>query len=164
MKIFKIILLLLTFVSCSKFNSDTDNITTKTYTVPVELTINGVTRPSKITISDATPLGYCTNDFLLVTDTNVPYADAFDISMVHFKEAGFEFNGNETTIGEEQVNCNAKELVINGPNDTGYVSKAVGGGQVTVSGKNYTLTCYAKNIITPTDNVIYNITATWTRP
>ena len=151
-------------VGCSKSNSDEDNYSSKGYTVPVELTINGVTRPSKITISDATPLGYCTNDFMLVTNTNVPYTDAFDISMVHFKEAGFEFNGNEATIGEEQTNCDAKELVINAPNDKGYLSKAVGGGQVTVSGKNYTLTCYAKNIITPTDNTIYTITATWTRP
>ncbi len=151
-------------VSCSKSNSDDDSLTSKGYTVPVELTINGISRPSKITISDAEPLGYCTNDFMLVTDTNVPYTDAFDISMVHFKEAGFEFNGNEATIGEEQANCDAKELVINAPNDKGYLSKAVGGGQVTVSGKNYTLTCYAKNIITPSDNTIYTITATWTRP
>ncbi len=66
------------------------------------------------------------------------------LSMVHFKEAGFEFNRNETTIGQEHANSNDKELVINEPNDTGYLSKANGGGQVTVSVKNYTLTCYAK--------------------
>ena len=158
------ILLFATLLSCSKSNSDDDSLTSKGYTVPVELTINGISRPSKITITDAEPLGYCTNDFMLDTNTNVPDTDNFGISMFHFKEAGFEFNGNEATIGEGQTSCNAKELVINGPNNTGYVSKAVGGGQVTVSGKNYALTCYAKNIIPPADNAIYTITATWTRP
>ena len=151
-------------VSCSKSNSDDDSLTSKGYTVPVELTINGVSRPSKITITDAQPLGFCTEDFILITDTNVSYADDFNISMNHFKEAGFEFNGNEATIGEEETNCDAKELVINGPNDTAYLSKAVGGGQVTVSGKNYTLTCYAKDGVPPIDNLTYTITATWTRP
>lgn len=159
-----IFILIISFLaSCSKSNSD-ETETSKSYTVPIELTINGISKPSTVTVVDAEPLGFCTNDFILNTRTNTPDANNFGISISHFKSEGFVFNGNELTIGEEESTCDKIELVGSGGNDDGFLGKSINGGRVTVSGKNYTLTCNAKKIPDSNPNAVYLITATWTRP
>lgn len=161
----KILFLLFLSISCSKSSNDEEaTVDSKGYTVPIELTINGITKPSEVTVVDATPLGFCANDFLLNTRTNTPDSNNFGISISHFKAEGFNFNGNEVTIGEDMKDCDKIELVGAGGNDDGFLGKSIDGGKVTVSGKNYTLTCNAKKIPDTNPNAVYVITATWTRP
>ena len=164
MKKLILLMLLIASIGCSKSSNEEPIIESKSYTVPIELTINGITKPSTVTVVDAVPLGFCTNDFILNSKTNTPDSNNFGISISHFKAEGFTFNGNEATIGEEMTACDKIELIASGGSDDSFLSKSINGGKVTVSGKIYTLTCNAKKTPDTNPNTIYTITATWTRP
>lgn len=142
------------FTSCSKSNSDGTASATE---IPVTFTINGKSFTG--TFISATNITGCTSkQTSLIESANKKQS----INIMNFNPAGGNFG--------EFLSLNACEMKLlandteNGITDLYNTGDGVNniGGQITVSGKKYTLNCRCKSSGDPFSANYYQVTATWT--
>jgi hypothetical protein len=146
--------LLAIFTSCSKSSSDE---TASNSSIPVTFTINGKSFTGTF-ISGNNMTGCTSKQTSLIESANKKQS----ISIMNFNPAGGNFG--------EYLSLNACEMKLlandteNGVTDLYNTGDGVNniGGQITVSGKKYTLNCRCKSTGDPFSANYYQVTATWT--
>jgi hypothetical protein len=161
MKILIVSIIFSSIIGCNKSNNEEAIIESKQYRVPIQLTINGISKSSEVLVAE--DIFGCPNVLNVNSITSNTADSDFNVSIAHFKPEGFTFKGDEIPGGD--ASCEIIELLAGDGAGGNYISKSIDGGKVMVSGKTYTLTCNAKKLSDTTNpNAIYSITATWTRP
>jgi PBP1b-binding outer membrane lipoprotein LpoB len=142
------------FTSCSKSSADE---TATAVSVPVTFTINGKSFTGTF-IAGTNKTGCTSKQAALIESANKKQS----ISIINFNPAGGNFG--------EFLSLNACEMKLlandteNGVTDLYNTGDGVNniGGQITVSGKKYTLNCRCKSTGDPFSANYYQVTATWT--
>jgi hypothetical protein len=160
-KTIAILVLTSTILACSKKDdTPTPVVANKVdYTVPITMSIDGDMQVSTIKVkTNLLEIGECETS-IIGTTTAIPSMD-FGITISNFNENGGTFTKpkNNSTL-----ECSKMGLVAQS-GTTNYYNKVSGGGEITLSGKTYTLNCFAlkENDLNP--GTYYTITATWTKP
>jgi hypothetical protein len=147
---------------CSKSDSNGDNNSEDTYTVPVTMTLAGETVTSTISVYKGVGNFNC-NTIAMQATADSPQ---FSFGINYFAKEGSTIDGPRNACDKTTIQA-GKGLVANRYD---CYSKATSQGTLSLSGKTYTLTCnvYADRNANDTaaGNIekTYVLTATWTRP
>jgi hypothetical protein len=155
-----LMLLTISIFSCSKKDDEpVPTPATESYTVPVEITFNGITHTSSIDV--------------LVPDISInPCNTIWAIAEQKVEKFGFvigNFNASGGTIDKIVDPNGCAKMKFEGKRtdanlgDLEYFIKTDGGGTIVLVGKTYTMTCTAYRLNDSAESQ-FPIKAVWTKP